>query len=238
MKKIGVAFTVGGLLVFIGGTFIMFSLCVESFLLVMPISLITGAVGAFGGIFLVMGIETKKEEALYANHKNARFSGDTLVLYDFNSKNGDPIKIKSFYDYNLNYHPSDIRYVGVTVGGVTTGGTYDAGNYYTNDATNTGKCHLVYEDSANPDGAIIEKIELHGKTLDSARRNSFIKQFLEGNTLVLKHKEGPKNESSIKASLDQNDPDLAYRLIKMDAISAMLSKDECKKIKHWICYGN
>ena len=66
----------------------------------------------------------------------------------------------------------------------------------------------------------------------------FIKQFLENDTLTLMHKKDLEHESSIKASLDQNDPDLAYRLIKMDAISAMLSKDECKKIKHWICYGN
>ena len=162
-NNISVALFGGFLVGSIGGVFLLTELGVESILIITPICLITGAAGAIGALFLLTGVKVKKDIAISDNADNSHFFDDTLTLSDFNSKNGDPIKIKSFYDYNINYHPSDIRYVGVTVGGVTTGGTYDAGNYYTNDATKTGKYQLVYESLNYPDGAVIEKIKLHGK---------------------------------------------------------------------------
>ena len=196
-----------------------------------PLTILGGCVVSY---FTLTG--TTKTESERSNY--IHFYDGTLTLLRFNSKNGEPIKVKRIYDYNLNYHPSDIRYVGVTVGGVTTGGTYDAGNYYTNDATRTDKFWLEYKDSQNPNGTVINKIKLSGSTLDAARKNSFIKQFLKGDTLTLMHSKDLEHESSIKASLDQGNSELAYRIMKMDTISMMLSKDECKKIKHWICYGN
>ncbi len=196
-----------------------------------PLSMLCGSVVSYFTLKRTMETEVKRSNYMH-------FYDGTLTLLRFSSENGEPIKIKRVYDYNLNYHPSDIRYVGVTVGGVTTGGVYDAGNYYTNDPTRTDRFWLEYKDSINPDGTVINKIKLSGETLDSARKNSFIKQFLENDTLTLMHKKDLEHESSIKASLDQHNSELAYKLMKMDTISMMLSKEDCEKIKHWICYGN
>ena len=196
-----------------------------------PLTILGGCAVSY---FTLMGTTEKESKRI----NNMHFYDGTLTLFNFSSDNGEPIRIKRVYDYNLNYHPSDIRYVGVTVGGVTTGGTYDAGNYYTNDPTRTDKFWLEYKDSKNPNGTVINKIKLSGKTLDSARKNSFIKQFLEDDTLTLMHKKDLEHESSIKASLDQGNSELAYRIMKMDTISMMLSKQECEKIKHWIEFGN
>ena len=77
--------------------------------------------------------------------------------------------------------------------------------------------------------------EPHYRKID---RKIICEQFLEDDTLTLMHKKDLEHESSIKASLDQGNSELAYRIMKMDTISMMLSKQECEKIKHWIEFGN
>lgn len=69
-----------------------------------------------------------------------------ITTYDtVSSQYGHEIPTINIYEVDntwLKYHPSELVYTSVTVGGVTTGGIHDEGNFYTKEHYRSGKYFL------------------------------------------------------------------------------------------------
>jgi len=162
----------------------------------------------------------------------------TLTVRDRKPENAHVIKVAEMVDYNLTYHPSEIVYTGVTVGGVHTGGFCDIGNYHTIDGTSTKKYHLIYRgaDVTSEDYCPIEVIKLHSSLVNAAKKTADINQYLSPDgTLTLSNNVKSKYAQQIEAATKQGNVDLAIKLAKADYFNQQLSKEQCTAIKDWIC---
>lgn len=162
----------------------------------------------------------------------------TLTLKERNPANANVIKVERMMDYNLKYHPSEIVYTGVTVGGIHTGGFHDRGNYISIDGKRTQKYRLIYNGVGvtSEQSCPIEIIKLEGNLTDKAKNNSLIRQYLDSNgMLVLKNNVKSENAQFIVSAMEVKNIDAAMEFAKEDYYNQQLTKEQCDSVKNWIC---
>lgn len=180
-------------------------------------------------------------------HDN-KASAASYLLYDKKTKvltvtarkgvNANVIKVNELVDYNVNYHPSEMVYTGVTVGGVHTGAVHDVGNYYSLDGKKTQKYNLIYTGIGVADGdyGFINEIKLDPSLIPDAKENEAISKYLnEEGVLILQNSASSKYGKHAVTAMNQNRSDLAMQMFKMDYYEQQLTYEQCKTIKDWIC---
>lgn len=162
---------------------------------------------------------------------------DTLTVNARRLENGNVIKIEEMVDYNLKYHPPEIVYTGVTVGGVHTGGFHEQGNYYSLNGTSTKKYRLVYTGAgvSQQDFCPIEKIELSAPLIREAQENKTISRYLDDDgVLTLCNKVESQYGTYMESVRKQGNTELLMQMAKSDWFAQQLSKAQCSTIRDWL----
>lgn len=149
------------------------------------------------------------------------------------------LQVKPAHTVEYKYNPATLEYTGVTIGGITTGG------FHVNEASisgsafhNTGKYQLVLQDKGLYE--ILDEIVLPDNLVSSAKNTPVVKNFLQGNRLVLKHT-GADTElttserETIAAARRQGRQDVVINATLRAVAASYLTKAECDAIKNWLC---
>ena len=141
--------------------------------------------------------------------------------------------VKDAINDELVYHPSDIRFTAVTVGGVTTGGFSEYGDFYTKKYTNTGKgyvsCHLG---SLSMPVLQMKTNSALNKHIKKDKVFSSLSKHKNGNIVFL-HNPGDayQNELYLAAKSDNLQ---AYQLYQNKVLElSYLEKSECDYLVNW-----
>ena len=147
------------------------------------------------------------------------------------------IEKASTIDYQ--YNPATLGYTGVTIGGVTTG------SFHVNEASistgayhNTGKYHIVFRDRGQYE--ILNEIVLPDTLIFKAKYTPIVKDFLQGDRLVLKHTGGDaeltaSERATIEAARNQGRQDIVLNATMRAIAASYLTREECEAIKNWLC---
>lgn len=149
------------------------------------------------------------------------------------------LQVEPAHTAQYKYNPATLEYTGVTIGGVSTG------SFHINEASvsgaafqNTGKCHLVLKDMGQYE--ILNEIVLPDSLVSNAKSTPVVKDFLQGNRLVLKHT-GSDTEltaserETIAAGRRQGRQDVVINATLRAIAASYLTKAECDAIKNWLC---
>lgn len=143
-------------------------------------------------IMMIKGYTSEGEKNAYFFKYNSAY-----YVYDTELHTGLPhFAVNTVALGNYNYHPSDIRYVGVSIGGISTGGFYDAGNYISKDYEMTGKSQLWCK-IGNIE-MTVDEILLNEKLYNIAVEDKKIISFLNKRTKKAKLAHRPKTDYSNK----------------------------------------
>ena len=132
------------------------------------------------------------------------------------------------------YHPSDIRFVAVTVGGVTTGGFEEYGNYYTTHFSSTGK-GLLYCVVEGFKMAVL-KFKVNSNLEKELNKNGFlsgIKKDKHGNRMLM-HELSYFTKQKLDMAACSRNYDM-YQNANNEAMKeAAFTKDESQYVGDWI----
>ena len=201
------------------------------------------AVFGFLGVGVLVGaifFTVKNVKALQAS-ANMEYVKEQMLLKIFNisESNADAVKISADLKFNHQHHDAELVYTSATVGGITTGGFHINEAYNTSTvAGRTGKYSLWYKGRGSQDGSLlINKIKLPPPAVNQAAQSRILSEFLQGDTLVLKHNVQnditPELRKQIQNAYNENRPDIAALLTK-DFKDPGLTKEECIAVINFI----
>lgn len=134
----------------------------------------------------------------------------------------------------LKYHPSDIRYTSVTIGGVTTGGFSEHGNYYTEEYHNTGKGDLW----CKMDGysMIVLSMKVNSALEEEVKKDKFLSGLRRdrNNNIVLLHDTGNAYKDEFQRAFQKDDLAACTRAQSENLKLAYFTKRECQNVADWI----
>ena len=184
-------------------------------------------------VVLLIARNRKKKKATSANLFYDK-SADALVLRNRTATNKSVLSFEDVLDNIQRYKPEELVYTGATVGGIHTGGFHKEGGYYYIDKSATGKYMILFDNTESR--TFITKIKLlDSKMVRQAQKNTFISQFLKGDTLELKHGSTSKYDDKVNSAIDLGRSDIATYFIKQSVFDTLLTKAECKKVIAWLC---
>lgn len=188
---------------------------------------------------LYMYIQNKREKNLKApDCMRLSYDKKSIIVSKRNAVFLKYITLVRYSYTQTKFHDAELVYTGATVGGVHTGG------FHVNPATQTKGDRVMtdkYDLYLYPYEIYLNTIELESDALIDAQKDLFISQFLQGNKLVLSHK---NNMTSLEGSIvrdSMTNPNASIQLktagdffAKKRYAETKLTKDECKKIRDWL----
>lgn len=181
-------------------------------------------------IMMIKGYTSEGEKNVYFFKYNSEY-----YVYDTELHTGLPhFAVNTVALGNYNYHPSDIRYVGVSIGGISTGGFYDAGNYISKDYETTGKSQLWCKISNIE--MTVDELLLNERLYDIASRDKKILPFINQYTKKIKLTHNTKtNYSNLFREAYRNAGYMAAKNIENKAFAdTLLEQGEATYFRDWL----
>lgn len=207
--------------------------CGWSTFLIMVIVFATGGVGYF-----FFNLTQKKKRQKHKNDMYVEGSENKMTITARNSYVIDLITIEAEMNVSLGYNPAEITYSSMTLGGVTTGKLDFKDESTSINGYKNGKYYLKYgyQETSWP----IYYIKLSDKLVEEAKKNSFISEYLVGNTLILRDTGRKYSKKEVDAfNYHMNNGSLesitkATKILGGGPPRSLLSYDDCVRIRRWL----
>lgn len=202
-------------------------------------------------LFLGTGIgmhmhEKKEKEARHEQEKYITFFETAEGRWNAELHRRGPVsasnlKVEGIEYTATTYHPEELRFGAVSVGGFTTGGTYKVDAYKTVKSGGKSGRGLIWAKLIGQGKSVpLERIILATpKLVEQAKKDAFIKQFLQGNSLVLIREYSiPRELAALHTDAYVKGNYTLTEDIQMKAFAdAQLRISDCDKIIKWVASG-
>lgn len=180
-----------------------------------------------------------------ANHRRPtdgiRYDKDekTLYLRERLKANRDYMKLVNVPAEYRTDHPAELVYTGATVGGVHTGG-FHVEEAYTS-SRNIGSDRYVIWFTSGEDAFIVKQVVLFDDALiREAKAHPQLRQFLQGDTLVLKYKDSQcqmdaLERGAVDSAMRRGDTTAAKNVAMRAIMASYMKRNDAKAVLNWMC---
>lgn len=180
-----------------------------------------------------------------ANHRRPtdgiRYDKDenTLYLRERLKANKDYMKLWNVPAEYRTDHPAELVYTGATVGGVHMGGFHVEEAYTT--SRNIGSDRYVIWFTSGDDAFIVKKVVLFDEDLiREAKSNSQLRQFLKGDTLVLRNNDSKcqmdnLEKGAVESAMRRGDTTAAKNVAMRAVMATYMTRSDAKAVLNWMC---
>lgn len=167
-----------------------------------------------------------------------RLVGETLYIERHHPHTWSLFKIDNHKFASYSNVPEELHFGAVTTGGFTSGGFYKTGGYINGKYHRSEKYEIIYKNwFYNADHKVeikdvkIKKIVLSDQLAEKAR-NSPIKQYLEGNSIIIIH-DVPTSEGTLMMARMGKTSE-AVTLKELEDLEGYPTKEKCEAIVNWL----
>lgn len=164
-------------------------------------------------------------------------SNEYAVLNNRVANNGIALYVSANRDYNIQEHPAELVYTSATVGGITTGGFHINEAYRTESLGGKTGTYSIYLRRANTNYRLTN-IGLQPDMIESASKHPVVSQFLDGDTLRLKHNVAINVPANVREEAMKYNKvgryDVAAKLLRPYKSARELTREECEAVIAWM----
>ncbi|MBE6741068.1 MAG: ABC transporter permease [Ruminococcaceae bacterium] len=192
-------------------------------------------VGVIAGIVGIIQTKNKnKLNIVHANINNCKLKDTTLTVKERNPQFKNVFDTKQHKISSYKYNKEELHVGAVTVGGVTTGGVYKTGGDYTVRSSASSRFKLIYK--TVKDGKFIIENEIKeirlSPELAKAASDSYIKNYLDGNKIIVVQEIPPSQEFVSLMSMGQTGAALTLR--EKEEAAGYPTEEDCLRIVSWL----